>query len=117
MFLVPLLSCKRVLCRAATADLPEGCCRARPSTTTTTTHQRTSIGMDPASRALSEGVPPGVPFSFRALTDHSGVSHATLHRRPYSRYPRCIQSGQCLFASGRGQKQTAYACYPMMLWF
>ncbi|KAF2442677.1 hypothetical protein P171DRAFT_390487, partial [Karstenula rhodostoma CBS 690.94] len=26
--------------------------------------------MDKASRALVEGVPPGVPFSFRALADH-----------------------------------------------
>jgi hypothetical protein len=94
MSLVPLLSCKRVLCRAATAGLPEGCCRARPSiTTTTTTHQRTSIGMDPASRALAEGVPPGLPFSFRALADHSGVSHATLHRRSHGG-PSSKQKGQ-----------------------
>ncbi|KAI1513946.1 hypothetical protein KJE20_07079 [Pyrenophora tritici-repentis] len=39
--------------------------------------------MDEASRALAEGVPPGVPFSFRALADHRGGSHATLHRRSH----------------------------------
>ncbi|KAF2678937.1 hypothetical protein K458DRAFT_461713 [Lentithecium fluviatile CBS 122367] len=37
--------------------------------------------MDKASRALAEGVPLGVPFSFCALADHSGVFHAILHRR------------------------------------
>jgi hypothetical protein len=37
--------------------------------------------MNRASRALTQGVPPGVPKSYRALADHSGVSHATLHRR------------------------------------
>jgi hypothetical protein len=39
--------------------------------------------MDKASRALAEGVPAGVPFSFRALADHSDVSHSTLHRRSH----------------------------------
>ena len=39
--------------------------------------------MDKASHALAEGVPLGVPFSFRALADHSDVSHATLYRRSY----------------------------------
>ena len=78
----PLLACERVLCHAAAAGLPEGCCRARPSITTTT-HQRTSTGMDKASRALAEGLPPGALFSFRALAGHSDVSHATLHRRSH----------------------------------
>jgi hypothetical protein len=39
--------------------------------------------MDKASRALAEGVPPVVPFSFRALADHREVSHATVHRRSH----------------------------------
>jgi hypothetical protein len=39
--------------------------------------------MDKAGRALAEDVPPGVPFSFCALADHSDVSHATLHRRSH----------------------------------
>jgi flagellar biosynthesis chaperone FliJ len=42
------------------------------------------MGMDLASRALAEGVPLGVAFSFRALADYSRVSYATLHRRFYS---------------------------------
>jgi hypothetical protein len=37
--------------------------------------------MDKASFALAEGLSPGIPFSFHALADHSGVSHATLRRR------------------------------------
>jgi hypothetical protein len=77
LFLVPLLACERVLL--------EGCCRARPSITTTTPYQRTSIGIDKASRALAEGVPLGVPFSFCALADYSGVSYVTLYCCFYSR--------------------------------
>jgi hypothetical protein len=40
--------------------------------------------MDKASRTLAEGVPPGIPFSFRALADHSDVSYTILHRRSHS---------------------------------
>jgi hypothetical protein len=37
--------------------------------------------MDRASQVLAQGVPPGVPKSYRALADHHGnVSHSTLHR-------------------------------------
>ncbi|KAH8590414.1 hypothetical protein B0O99DRAFT_634823 [Bisporella sp. PMI_857] len=36
--------------------------------------------MDRASQVLVEGVPPGVPKSYRALADHHGnISHSTLH--------------------------------------
>jgi hypothetical protein len=49
--------------------------------------------MDKASRALAEGVSPGVPFSFRALADYSDVSHATLHRRSHGGRP-LEQKGQ-----------------------
>jgi hypothetical protein len=66
---------------------------AHPTTTTTTTHPRTSIAMDKASRALAEGLPPGIPFSFRALADHSGVPHATLHRRSHGG-PSSEQKGE-----------------------
>lgn len=69
-----------VLCREATAVLLEGCL-ARPSITTTTTHRRTSLGMDKVSCALAKVVLLDVPFSFRALADYSDVFHAALHRR------------------------------------
>jgi hypothetical protein len=36
--------------------------------------------MDRASQVLAQGVPPGVPKSYCALTDHHGnVSHSTVH--------------------------------------
>lgn len=41
--------------------------------------------MDKASRALAEGVPPGVPFSFRALADHREVPHSTAYHRSQGR--------------------------------
>lgn len=41
--------------------------------------------MDEASQALARGVPPGVPKSYRALADHSGVPPATLHARANGR--------------------------------
>ncbi|KAF2174973.1 hypothetical protein K469DRAFT_647732, partial [Zopfia rhizophila CBS 207.26] len=37
--------------------------------------------MDKASRVLAEGVPPGVPFSYRALADHGDVACSTLNHR------------------------------------
>jgi hypothetical protein len=42
--------------------------------------------MDRASQVLAQGVPPGVPKSYRALADHHGnVSHSTLHHRAHGR--------------------------------
>ena len=40
---------------------------------------------DRASLALADGLPPGVPNSYRALADHSGVPHSTLHHRARGR--------------------------------
>jgi hypothetical protein len=43
--------------------------------------------MDRASQVLAQGVPPGVPKSYRALADYYGnVSHSTLY------YYACGQS-------------------------
>ncbi|CAG8982160.1 hypothetical protein HYALB_00003595 [Hymenoscyphus albidus] len=45
--------------------------------------------MDRASQVLAQGVPPGVPTSYRALADHhSNVSHSTLHHRARRRPSR-----------------------------
>ena len=45
--------------------------------------------MDRASQVLAQGVPPGVPTSYRALADHHGnVSHSTLHHRARGRPSR-----------------------------
>ena len=41
--------------------------------------------MDKASQALAQGVPPGVPNSYRALADHSHVARSTLHHRARGR--------------------------------
>jgi len=41
--------------------------------------------MDRASQVLAQGVPPGVPKSYRALADHGSVSHSTLHHRARGR--------------------------------
>lgn len=38
---------------------------------------------DRASQALAQGVPPGVPKSYRALADHRGVPRSTLHDRAH----------------------------------
>lgn len=40
---------------------------------------------DRASQVLAQGVPPGVPKSYRALADHGGVPHSTLHHRARGR--------------------------------
>ena len=37
--------------------------------------------MDRASQVLAQGVPLGVPTSYRALADHGKVPRATLHHR------------------------------------
>jgi hypothetical protein len=41
--------------------------------------------MDRASQVLAQGVPPGVPRSYRALADHSDVPRSTLHHRAHGR--------------------------------
>jgi hypothetical protein len=41
--------------------------------------------MDKASRVLAQGVPPGVPKSYRALADHGKVPHTTLYHRAHGR--------------------------------
>jgi len=41
--------------------------------------------MDRASQVLAQGVPFGVPKSYRALADHGGVPHSTLHHRARGR--------------------------------
>jgi hypothetical protein len=37
--------------------------------------------MDRASQVLAQGIPPGVPNSYRALADHGNVSCSTLYYR------------------------------------
>jgi hypothetical protein len=37
--------------------------------------------MDRATQVLAQGVPPGVPRSYRALADHGKVPHSTLYYR------------------------------------
>jgi len=44
--------------------------------------------MDRASQALAQGVPPGVPKSYRALADHGNVPRSTLHHRARGRRSR-----------------------------
>jgi hypothetical protein len=41
--------------------------------------------MDKASQVLAQGVPPGVPRSYRALADHGNVPHITLYYRDRGR--------------------------------
>ena len=41
--------------------------------------------MDKASQVLAQGVPPGVPGSYRALADHGNVPHTTLYHRDRGR--------------------------------
>jgi hypothetical protein len=41
--------------------------------------------MDRASQVLAQGVPPGVPRSYRALADHGNVPRSTLHHRARGR--------------------------------
>jgi hypothetical protein len=43
------------------------------------------IRMDKASQALAQGVPSGVPNSYRALADYSHVARSTLHHRARGR--------------------------------
>jgi hypothetical protein len=41
--------------------------------------------MDKASQVLAQGPPSGVPRSYRAIADHSGVPRSTLHHRAHGR--------------------------------
>ena len=41
--------------------------------------------MNRASQVLAQGVPVGMPQSYRALADHGGVPHSTLHHRAQGR--------------------------------
>jgi hypothetical protein len=41
--------------------------------------------MDRASQVLAQGVPPGVPRSYRALADHGNIPRSTLHHRARGR--------------------------------
>jgi hypothetical protein len=41
--------------------------------------------MDKASQVLAQGPPTGVPRSYRAIADHSGVPRSTLHHRAHGR--------------------------------
>lgn len=41
--------------------------------------------MDRASQVLAQGVPVGMSKSYRALADHGGVPHSTLHHRARGR--------------------------------
>lgn len=48
------------------------------------------VTKDKASQALAQGADAGVPTSFRAIADHSGIPKYTLHRRARGR--RSIES-------------------------
>jgi hypothetical protein len=48
-------------------------------------HLHRDGNMDRASQVLAQGVPPGVPKSYRALADHGHVPHSTLHHRARGR--------------------------------
>ncbi|KAF1963984.1 hypothetical protein BU23DRAFT_395750, partial [Bimuria novae-zelandiae CBS 107.79] len=41
--------------------------------------------MDKASQVLSQGLPPGVAVSYRALADHGDVPRSTLHSHAHGR--------------------------------
>ena len=55
--------------------------------------------MDRASQALARGVPTGVPSSYRAVADHSGVPYSTLYQRARGR--------QSIEAKAQGQQYLA----------
>ena len=41
--------------------------------------------MDPASQALADGIPPGIPCTYRALAEYHSVARSTLHDRAHNR--------------------------------
>jgi hypothetical protein len=55
--------------------------------------------MDKASQALAHGVPTGIPSSYRAVADHSGVPYSTLYQRARGR--------QSIEAKAQGQQYLA----------
>ncbi|KAM0703962.1 hypothetical protein Q7P35_008968 [Cladosporium inversicolor] len=55
--------------------------------------------MDKASQALAQGVPTGIPSSYRAVADHSGVPYSTLYQRARGR--------QSIEAKAQGQQYLA----------
>jgi len=57
----------------------------RPVSTATCTLYSHVPYMDKASQALAHGVPTGVPRSYRAVADHSGVPCSTLYHRAHGR--------------------------------
>jgi hypothetical protein len=50
-----------------------------------TSPSRRRDNIDRASQILAQGVPPGVPRSYRALADHSNIPRSTLHHRARGR--------------------------------
>ena len=56
----------------------------RHSSPSTSPSQRQD-NMDRASQVLAQGVPPGVPKSYRALADHGNIPRSTLHHRARGR--------------------------------
>lgn len=54
------------------------------TTGTCISYSRTS-NMDKATQALAQGVPTGIPSSYRAVEDHSGVPYSTLYQRARGR--------------------------------
>ena len=62
-----------------------GACRSAPLQH----HHYDRNNMDRASQVLAQGVPPGVPTSYRALADHHGnISYSTLYHRARGRPSR-----------------------------
>ena len=57
----------------------------RPVSTGTCTLFSHVPDMDKASQALAHGVPTGIPSSYRAVADHSGVPYSTLFQRARGR--------------------------------
>ena len=41
--------------------------------------------MDKETQVLAQGLPPGVPPSYRALADHGNAARSTLHARAHGR--------------------------------
>ena len=63
--------------------------------------------MDRASQILAQGVPPGVPYSYRALADHGDISHSTLHHRARGRRSIEEKASQGSWSKlGKGSRET-----------
>jgi len=59
--------------------------RAAAGTVHVLVYHKRVTRMDKASQVLAQGPPVGVPRSHRAIADHSGVPHSTLHHRAHGR--------------------------------